>query len=191
MADVDLESEVIRSIGTFRYYLWSVWRLIKLRSYNVKLILKNDEEEKEETIQKGIYFLSFHNSPFLHRNMHTLPPCSIQDGLNHVLMMDDSNSRFSMTRFMWNYDDGSLFKKIEAEDNDDLLKQYVPSNGSIPFDYKRVMEYEIIPDQEFLDLCRDPENDIKYGKFSIDGEEYPPDHYKGKVLNKVFDVYSS
>ena len=106
-------------------------------------------------------------------------------------MVDDSNSRFSMTRFMWNYDDGSLFKKIEAEDNDDLLKQYVPSNGSIPFDYKRVMEYEIIPDQEFLDLCRDPENDIKYGKFSIDGEEYPPDHYKGKVLNKVFDVYSS
>ena len=72
----------------------------------------------------------------------------------------------------------------------DLLKQYTPNSEKIAFDYKRVTEYEIIPDQEFLDQCRDPDNNINYGKFSIDGEEYPVDRYKGKVLSKVFNVYS-
>ena len=108
IADVDLESEVIRSFGTLRFYLWTVWRLIKLRSYNVKLVLKNDiEEREEETIEKGMHFLTFHNTPFIHRDMHVLPICSMQDGFNHVLMMDDTNSRFSLFNMLLNFDDGS------------------------------------------------------------------------------------
>ena len=137
-----------------------------------------------------MYYLTFYNAPFPHRDMHVIPPCSIQDGFNHAIFMDSSHSNFSMLSMMLKYDDGSFFKKIESEEGDDQFEQYIANNENTPFEHKRVTEYEIIPDQEFIELCRNPENNIKYGKFSIDGEEYPIDHYKGKVLNKVFDVYS-
>ena len=71
-----------------------------------------------------MYYLTFYNAPFPHRDMHVIPPCSIQDGFNHAIMMDSSHSNFSMLSMMLKYDDGSFFKKIESEDGDEVHTYY-------------------------------------------------------------------
>lgn len=87
------------------------------------------------------------------------------------------------------FEDGGLFKKVESEKEEEF-ESYMPDYDNIPFDYKRVTEFEIKPSDELIELSHNPEINIKYGKFSIDGEAYPLDHYKAKVLNKVFSVFS-
>ena len=45
MGDVDIESEVIRGLGSLRFAIYSILRIANLRKYNVKLWYKKAVEE--------------------------------------------------------------------------------------------------------------------------------------------------
>jgi len=45
VADVDLESEVLRCLGEMRLYVWAIWRLLNLRKYNMSVSYLKEECE--------------------------------------------------------------------------------------------------------------------------------------------------
>ena len=145
----------------------------------------------EKVVNTSLLHLGSHCCPFIHRDMHVVPLCSLDDGFSHLITLDSSNSRLSLAKLLLGVEGGTLFKKVEPENTleieDDQAELYTPNYDSVPFEYSRLTSFEIRPSDELLELSN---QGVKYGQFSIDGEAYPIDVYSAHVINKVLNVYS-
>ena len=105
-----------------------------------------------------------------------MPISRITDGLGYMTIMDSNMSRKSMLKTLLAMEDGPLFKKIESEDQD-VEPIYEEDHENFYYDLYKGKEFSIEPDDELIQRVRDPNNNIHYGRFSIDGEPYPIDKY--------------
>ena len=105
IADIDLESEYIRCLGSSRFDIWAVWRVLNLRKYRAKLsyLPPNDDSKTKgvdslpplnepvpsdwKTIEGE--FILFWASQVTHAAVNTFhcPPSKMQDGLFHILIV--------------------------------------------------------------------------------------------------------
>jgi sphingosine kinase len=54
IADIDIESEMIRFLGVLRNDIWALWRVLFLRSYKAKFsYLLSQDQETTQTISQG------------------------------------------------------------------------------------------------------------------------------------------
>jgi sphingosine kinase len=106
ISDSDINSEVIRWIGSPRFTIWGVYRIISLRHYPGSLTyngirqesnLPNSKEEEFKQCahaQENFKFLSIYNCPWIGTTFHAAPLSKVDDGTNDIMLMDSNKSRF-------------------------------------------------------------------------------------------------
>jgi sphingosine kinase len=125
IADIDMESEYIRYMGILRFNLWSVWRVLALRKYrarfsylpatsqNTKAAITdmpalNDPVPKDWVTSEDDFYL-FWASQVTHaaENVHHAPPCKLNDGVFHILIVRKNISRFRMAMILLGLETGA------------------------------------------------------------------------------------
>jgi sphingosine kinase len=113
LADIDVESEVLRSIGELRFYLWSFLRVAKLRVYNAQLSFtregvddNNGNTHKQETIEGD--FISVYSSCQSHigQDLVMAPNAASNDGLIHLTFIKGDVGRHQVAKFLIGMDTG-------------------------------------------------------------------------------------
>lgn len=85
-------------------------------------------------------------------------------------------------------DSSPFFKKIESESDDNQII-YEENHEGHNFEYFKSSEFTLEMDPDLVKRYNDPNQNIKYGQVSIDGESYPPDRYVGRVIPQVLDIF--
>ena len=100
ISDSDINSEVIRWIGSPRFTIWGVYRIISLRHYPGELSytgvtqIQRQQDAKVEEIQEirhpqeSFKFLSIYNCPWIGSTFNAAPLSKIDDGTNDIMLMD-------------------------------------------------------------------------------------------------------
>eukprot|EP00934_Nitzschia_sp_Nitz4_P008710 Nitzschia sp. Nitz4//scaffold3_size479765//220203//221882//NITZ4_000094-RA/size479765-augustus-gene-1.599-mRNA-1//-1//CDS//3329550740//8700//frame0 len=122
IADIDIESEVLRWLGWLRMDVYSVWRVLNLRSYRAKLTyLKPEsprltelpalteplpEEQGWETMEAE--FCLFWTSQVTHAGeaLFNHPQCKPDDGLFHIFIVKKPISRLRMALILLGLEHG-------------------------------------------------------------------------------------
>ena len=99
IAEVDIESDYFRCCGIIRYYLYGVWKFIRLRRYFGEF--KSDEFEYNGPFS---YFYVC-NLPFVGENMKVAPLAQASDGVCDFLIMGNV-SRVKLLKVLLKQDSG-------------------------------------------------------------------------------------
>lgn len=132
IADVDIESEYIRCLGSTRFDVWAVWRTLSLRKYRAKFSYL--PPPKDKTTELGSLpaltepvpsdwitieddFVLFWASQVTHAAVNTFhaPPCKIQDGIFQILMIRGSPSKYKIIGFLLGLEDGTHINSSISE----------------------------------------------------------------------------
>jgi len=103
VADVDLESEVLRALGPLRFDVYAVWRMISLKRYDGTFSYLPstspdgsssspvDQPVPSDWITMEERFLCLWALQTTHasQNMYTSPGSTMDDGLFHVVLLTD------------------------------------------------------------------------------------------------------
>ena len=130
VADVDLESDVFRALGSLRFDVYAVWRMISLRKYRARLSYlpegvdsgaeTDDDPTKpvpdgwvtiEDTFQCFWALQTSHAS----QGMHTSPGSTMDDGLFHITCVRGKVSRVNLLSSFLAFEDGSHVKQEHVE----------------------------------------------------------------------------
>jgi sphingosine kinase len=133
VADLDIESECIRFMGSLRFDIWAVWRVIALRKYrarfsylpataqNSKAVISdmpalNDPVPKDWVTSEDDFYL-FWASQVTHASENTFhaPPCKLQDGVFQILIVRKNISRFRMAMLLLGLETGTHVNKDGLE----------------------------------------------------------------------------
>ncbi|GMH98332.1 hypothetical protein TrVE_jg12917 [Triparma verrucosa] len=125
VADVDLESEVLRALGSLRFDVYAVWRMIALKQYRAKLSYINCEVEMPpigETVGEDWTtiednFLCFWALQTSHasQGMHTSPASKMDDGKFHLYIVRGKATRLNLLTSFLAFEDGSHVKQKHME----------------------------------------------------------------------------
>ena len=117
-------------------------------------------------------------------NHFTAPLSKINDGMNDITIQTADKSRWALTKWMLAIDDGEYFNKQTGK-----LKE------TYEIDYVKSDSWELKPERKGPvpegSTYRLPAGVItnENNFFSIDGEKYPAQNIKGKVLKQFLPVY--
>jgi len=73
IADIDLESEILRVLGDARLYIWAVLRVLFVRTYSCNYTIGNGDKQIESEGNRNVFYLTIHNTSHIHRDMNILP----------------------------------------------------------------------------------------------------------------------
>ena len=107
VADCDINSEVIRCIGESRFTIWGVYRLLALRDYKAKVMIKGQAvKSNKETdlfsqemytnhyLDDNFKHLVVLNTPWIGSYMNYAPMSKLDDGTNDIVYMTMDKSRY-------------------------------------------------------------------------------------------------
>jgi len=106
LADIDIESEVIRSIGESRFTLWSLLRVAKLRTYTAQIqySLKAEKGTSKSDNNRVIEgeFVNVYASCQSHIGSDIIfaPMATPNDGLIHLTIARGDIGRTRITQFL-------------------------------------------------------------------------------------------
>jgi sphingosine kinase len=125
VADLDIESECIRFMGALRFDIWAVWRVIALRKYRARfsylpataqnrkggiadMPALHDPVPNDWVTSEDDFYL-FWASQVTHASESTFnsPPCKLQDGVFHILIVRKNVSRFRMAMILLGLETGA------------------------------------------------------------------------------------
>jgi sphingosine kinase len=120
LADIDVESEVLRALGESRFTIWSFYRLAKLRSYPAKLTYTPyvNSLEVGDNISTGnsadpvvvegdfVCIYSAYQS-YIGSDLVFAPSAKPNDGLIHLVYMLGDIGRARATQFLISIDKGT------------------------------------------------------------------------------------
>lgn len=131
IADIDIESEVIRFMGILRNDIWAVWRLINLRSYKATFSYLPADKISHITHQLPPFasdlpstwvtvqgdFILFWASQVTHASVTTLqsPHSKLQDGVFNILVVRKPCSRWELMKILLGLESGTHVKNPKAE----------------------------------------------------------------------------
>jgi sphingosine kinase len=118
IADIDIDSEVIRCLGTFRYDLWGAYLGMKLHSYPVRLsflppnsgafempALTEAIPQSWTTLETDIVLLWASQVSHAGTHIQSSPPSRLQDGLFQILIVRRRGlSRYQMIKWLLSLD---------------------------------------------------------------------------------------
>jgi len=173
-ANIDLDSETLRSVGILRFDIYGAWEALTLKRYKAKLSYsptdtrppKFDEEPTGGdwvTVDDDFSFFSIHNMPWIGLHYQAIPFLDLEDGINYLLAQKGEQiTRMNLlkTRKLLRRNADSI------KDEADLEK--------LGMTVSKIKSFRLEPYGERL------------GKYSIDGEEYEPQRIQGYVLGKAF-----
>jgi sphingosine kinase len=103
-ADIDIESEAVRFLGSFRMDVWAVWRMLNLRKYKAKFSYLPPTKEKNEIVLPPLDaplpdnegwvsieddFILFWVSQVTHAGEQYFhaPQCKVDDGIFNIFIV--------------------------------------------------------------------------------------------------------
>ena len=196
IADIDLESEVLRCCGMLRTTLWGVHRWLFLRKYygclytlpkdsqmnldeipSIKENL-NDNNNFVKENENWRFFISG-NIKYIGETIKPLPLAELDDGFNDIVALTESKSgRCDLLTQLTTYSDNG----------DEMLDE----NGKIKegINYYKTKFWRLIPK---LNLTDPDDVNVKHHFeqfYSIDGERYPICPVQCKTIPKMLTVYT-
>ena len=194
VADIDLESEVIRCVGMLRTTIWGAIRWVNLRDYfgclyylpkdskmkleDIPSIKENLDESKFIKENDNWSFFVSDNLKFIGETIKTVPLAVLDDGLNDIVALKRSTSGRCLL----------LKELVTYIDNGD---EFIDEKGNIRegLHYYQTQFWRLIPKLHL----NDPDDvNVKHNFehfYSIDGERYPICPIQAKTLQKVLSVY--
>jgi len=126
VADVDLESDRFRALGSMRFDVYAVWRMISLRKYRARLMYLPPDAPSSASSEPGgegwkvieDTFQCFWALQTTHAaiNMYTSPGSSMHDGLFHINVVRGSDrSRYQLLTSFLAFEDGSHVEQEHVE----------------------------------------------------------------------------
>lgn len=131
IADVDIESELIRFMGILRNDIWAVWRLICLRTYRAKFsyvpnISSFDAEKDFPKLNENVPsdwitieddVIMFWASQVSHASTTTFqsPHSKLQDGLFTILIIRKPCSKLELLKILLGLENGTHLSQPKAE----------------------------------------------------------------------------
>lgn len=195
IADCDINSEAIRWAGPTRMTLWGIYRIMARQYYNGTFTYSGaripDRTTRpdfvanppaKQTIAGTFGHLIIQNIPYISFNMHSCPLSRIDDGVNDITIHMGDKSRAQLTQFVLDNDKGTFFDKYD---------KFKP-NG---MDYYKCLDWELKPE---IKGPPPKDSNIKVAEgvkvmdnaiYAIDGERYPAQDVKGRVLPRVLTIY--
>lgn len=109
IAEIDIESELLRCLGSTRYDIWGVLRTATLRRYPAKLTYSQstDITDNPTTIESNFVLIWASNVSHAGRTTHHCPSSRFDDDFITVLVIRYPISRFQVARILLGLDDGS------------------------------------------------------------------------------------
>jgi len=131
IADVDIESELLRFLGYIRIIIWTVWRLLALRTYKVRLSYLPPPVPKTSTsttivatlpplpkitdptpsewkvIEDDIILIWVCQTTHTSYDVFSSPFSKLNDGLFHILLIRKSCSRYNLLKFLLQLEHGT------------------------------------------------------------------------------------
>lgn len=183
IADIDLESDVIRPIGPIRFTIWGLFRLLFLRKYDCSVYIlkdsnpnqtdKSSEEDMWEKVDGPFTYFCANNIPFLSTTVNSHPLSKQDDGYIDILLLNDKEkTKLKLMKLLINQDEGDYF-----EDNDKKIDNIRPNQG---IKYYKTKEFRI----EVNNITN------KNSFFSIDGEKYSFGSVTVKIHPSAIDVFN-
>jgi len=178
-ANIDLDSETLRSVGILRFDIYGAWEVLTLKKYKAKLSYsatetkppKFDEEPKGGdwvSVDDDFSYFSIHNMPWIGLHYQAIPFLELEDGINYLLAQKGEQ----VTR-------KNLLKTRKLlRRNEDHIK-HEGDLEKLGMTVSKVKSWRLEPYGERL------------GKYSIDGEEYEAQRIQGYVLQKAFTFAGS
>lgn len=124
MADIDVESEVLRAIGEPRFTVWALLRLAKLRSYKAQLsytpceIIFGENATKTMRSRDPVTvhgdFISVYSTcqSYIGSTMMFAPAAKPDDGLIHLTYITKDAGRATAMQFLLGMDKGNKLVHI-------------------------------------------------------------------------------
>ena len=123
ISDIDINSEVLRSIGSSRFTIYGLYRLMRVRHYQGKLMYNGKKIEsnkpedfveikqqfKEEQLENSFKHLIINNCSWCSFSINITPLSRLDDGTNDIILMTSDKSRWQLTKLLLNQDDGLYF----------------------------------------------------------------------------------
>lgn len=130
LADIDIESEVLRALGEPRFTLWSLYRIAKLCSYQAKLSYIPFDERQDDQLNENYEnelpitssaspdsvvmkddFVCIYASyqSYIGSDLHFAPSATSNDGKIHLFYMLKDIGRIKATQFLTSIDEGKHF----------------------------------------------------------------------------------
>lgn len=119
LADIDIESEVLRAFGESRFSIWSLYRLAKLSSYNAKLSyipVDNCNEDQSNSLPVVIDgdFTCVYSSyqSYIGSDLIFAPSAIPNDGTIHLVYLLEDIGRIKATKFLTSINKGNHFISV-------------------------------------------------------------------------------
>lgn len=113
-SDIDIKTEKLRWLGSFRNKLGAVWELIRKHSYQGELSYINDDGSWT-TIVDQFYYLTASNVSHVCHDVFINPDIELNDGKFHLgFLRGKSVSRFQILKLMLSFDYGTCDKYLES-----------------------------------------------------------------------------
>ena len=85
VSDIDIESEKLRCLGSARFLLWALLRIVTLRRYTGTLrYLDAESEEWKELTSEAFIGIWAANLPYMSLTDHVAPAAGFEDGILHI-----------------------------------------------------------------------------------------------------------
>ena len=127
IADLDIESEILRCLGPLRMDLWAAWRILALRTYNVRLSYLSPPTKGREDIEKASSTLLLSDpipsdwqviedeviniwacqTSHTSYNVFSSPSSTLADGLFYIIFIRSSCTRYNLLKFLLQLESGT------------------------------------------------------------------------------------
>ncbi|VVU94423.1 Diacylglycerol kinase catalytic domain [seawater metagenome] len=113
ISDLDILTEFLRFLGSFRYYLGAVWCLIWMKTFKITLnyLLDNDEWKKIDDEFIVLWACNLSHPSF---DVFISPEIKFDDGYHHILLLRKDISRWEMLMLLLNLDKGTVLNHPKA-----------------------------------------------------------------------------
>ena len=115
VADVDIESEVLRGLGALRLTLWAIWRLISFRQYAGTLHYLDAADDTWKEIRSDRFVgLWACNVPYMSQTDFAAPQSEFANGVLDVLVLENTTRLQALDMFLSIEDGASLIAPLIA-----------------------------------------------------------------------------
>lgn len=140
IADIDINSEVIRCVGSARFTIWGVYRALNVLTYpgaltyngfNVENSLQPNRHEAnkaEQRVETGFKLLNIQNVPWIAKDVNSTPCSQLNDGQNDIVCMSQDATRVQLVKYLLAMETGDFFNKRSGDMKQNLGLEYIKTD---------------------------------------------------------------
>jgi len=141
ISDLDIQTEFLRFLGSFRYYLGSIYGLYQMKKYNIELSYLNFTNDQWENLSDDFIMLWASNVSHPSYDVFLSNDIKFDDGYHHLFLIKNSISRLDLLYILLNLDSGNICDNpnvIYIKTNHYKIKVNSDDNGILTVDGEKI-----------------------------------------------------